>query len=435
MTEREAELFIEKCNALGSKPGLETIQKLLGKLDNPQDKIPVLHIAGTNGKGSVFAFVSFVLQEAGYRVGRYISPTISDYRERFQINGKMITKKDLFAQLDVIKPLCEEMETEGYRHPTSFEMETALSFSYFLEKKCDVVLLETGMGGAMDATNVVKEPFLTVFSSISMDHMEFLGYTLEKIAKEKCGIMKKGVPVVSYFQEPEAEHVIAQCAKEKEAPLYQLDEKDIKKIKYGLNKQSFYYKDEKYEISLPGTHQIHNAALALCVLEHITEKFPITQTQIKRGLIKTKWPGRLQVIGKNPTFVVDGAHNVDAAKKLMESIEIYFTNRKIIYIMGMFKDKEYEEVVSLTAGRAEHIITVATPGNPRALPAYELAKVVKETNPNVTAADSIEEAVEISLWFAGKDTVVIAFGSLSFLGRLTQIVEKKTTVRSDTHGR
>jgi len=171
------------------------------------------------------------------------------------------------------------------------------------------------------------------------------------------------------------------------------------------------------------------------VLEHITERFPITQTQIKRGLIKTKWPGRLQVIGKNPTFVVDGAHNVDAAKKLMESIEIYFTNRKIIYIMGMFKDKEYEEVVSLTAGRAEHIITVATPGNPRALPAYELAKVVKETNPNVTAADSIEEAVEISLWFAGKDTVVIAFGSLSFLGRLTQIVEKKTTVRSDTHGR
>jgi len=435
MTEREAELFIEKCNALGSKPGLETIQKLLEKLDNPQDKIPVLHIAGTNGKGSVFAFVSSVLQEAGYRVGRYISPTISDYRERFQINGKMITKKDLFAQLDVIKPLCEEMETEGYRHPTSFEMETALSFSYFLEKKCDVVLLETGMGGAMDATNVVKEPVLTVFSSISMDHMEFLGDTLEKIAKEKCGIMKKGVPVVSYFQEPEAEHVIAQCAKEKEAPLYQLDEKDLKKIKYGLNKQSFYYKDEKYEISLPGTHQIHNAALALCVLEHITERFPITQTQIKRGLIKTKWPGRLQVIGKNPTFVVDGAHNVDAAKKLMESIEIYFTNRKIIYIMGMFKDKEYEEVVSLTAGRAEHIITVATPGNPRALPAYELAKVVKETNPNVTAADSIEEAVEISLWFAGKDTVVIAFGSLSFLGRLTQIVEKKTTVRSDTHGR
>jgi len=229
MTEREAELFIEKCNALGSKPGLETIQKLLEKLDNPQDKIPVLHIAGTNGKGSVFAFVSSVLQEAGYRVGRYISPTISDYRERFQINGKMITKKDLFAQLDVIKPLCEEMETEGYRHPTSFEMETALSFSYFLEKKCDVVLLETGMGGAMDATNVVKEPVLTVFSSISMDHMEFLGDTLEKIAKEKCGIMKKGVPVVSYFQEPEAEHVIAQCAKEKEAPLYQLDEKILKR--------------------------------------------------------------------------------------------------------------------------------------------------------------------------------------------------------------
>lgn len=435
MTEHGVELFLEKCNSLGSKPGLETINELLEKLNNPQDKIPVLHIAGTNGKGSVFTFVASVLQEAGYRVGRYISPTISDYRERFQINGKMISKKDLAKQLEAMKSLCDKMEAEGHNHPTSFEMETALSFSYFLDKKCDVVLLETGMGGTLDATNVVKEPVLTVFSSISMDHMEYLGDTLEKIAKEKCGIMRNGVPVVSFFQEEEVMSVISGMAAEHHAPLCQLDKKDIKKIKYGLNKQSFYYKEDKYEISLAGTHQIHNAALAVCVVECLEKNFPVTLAQIKRGLLKAKWPGRLQVIGKNPLFVVDGAHNVDAAKKLMESIEIYFTNRKIIYIMGMFKDKEYEEVVFLTADRAEHIITVATPGNPRALPAYELAKVVREVNPNVTAADSIEEAVEISLWLAEKDTVVIAFGSLSFLGRLTQIVEKKTTVRSDTHGR
>jgi len=435
MTGREVEEFIEKCNRLGSKPGLDTIYQLLERLDNPQDKLPVIHIAGTNGKGSVLAYMGQVLKEGGYRVGRYISPTISDYRERFQINGRSISQKDLAEQIEKMKPLCDAMESEGFCHPTAFEMETALAFSYFVEKKCDVILLETGMGGTLDATNVVKKPLLCILASISMDHMEFLGDTLEKITAQKCGIIKEGVPVVSMVQQLEAQAVICKYCEEKKTTVSFLDKEKIKQIKYGLSKQSFSYDKVKYEITLLGKHQIWNAALALCGLKQIAEKFPVSEKNIQKGLQKTNWEGRFTILQKNPLFVIDGAHNADAAKKLMDSIDLYFTNRKIIYIMGMFKDKEYEKVIDITCRRASQIITVATPGNNRALPAYELAKAVSVVNPCVTAADSLEEAVEISYLFSDKETVIIAFGSLSFLGQLSHIVKMGKAVRSDTHGR
>lgn len=437
MKYEEAIEYIEECNALGSVPGLDSIDRLTRTLGNPQDSLCIIHVAGTNGKGSVSSFVGNTLTVSGYKVGRYISPTIYDYRERFQINGRMITKKDLGELMGIVKEACGQITAEGNPHPTSFEIETALAFLYFQKKECDVVVLETGMGGTLDATNIIKKPLLCVLTSISMDHMQFLGETLAKIASNKCGIIKKNTTVVSTMQTKEAMKVVEDTCKEKEAKLLVVDDSKVSKLKSNLEKQTFYYKDEKYEVSLLGSYQIENAVLAIEVLQWMAQNGyrKITLQKLQNGILSTQWKGRFSVIGRKPYFVVDGAHNVSAAEKLTESIRFYFTNRKIIYIMGMFRDKEYEKVVRITAPYAAQIITVATPGNPRALSALELATAIRGVNPNVTTADSLEEAVEMSYLFADKDSVIIAFGSLSFLGQLMTIVEGNETVRSDTHGK
>ena len=433
----DAMLFIEECNTLGSIPGLESIDALTQELDRPQDFLTIIHVAGTNGKGSVCSFIGTVLTLAGYKVGRYISPTIYDYRERFQINGKMISKKDLGEEMEVVKLACDRLTRAGKVHPTSFEIETALAFHYFKQKNCDVVILETGMGGTLDATNIVKNPLMCVITSISMDHMQFLGDSLEEIAVHKCGIIKENTTVVSTIQMEAAELVLQKVCQEKNAELILADASEASVIKAGLEKQSFQYENEKYEIGLLGKYQIENAVIAINVLKKIRDMGfdKLTDNKIKSGLLKTQWKGRFSVLSKKPYFIVDGAHNVAAAKKLAESIQFYFTNRKIIYIMGMFRDKEYEKVIQITVPYASSVITVATPGNPRALPAVELAKAVREINQNVTCADSLEEAVEMSYLLADKESVIIGFGSLSFLGSLMTIVENNQTVRSDTHGK
>lgn len=443
MKYEDAISFIEECNTLGSIPGLDSITALTEKLGNPQDLLQFIHVAGTNGKGSVSAFIGTTLSLAGYKVGRYISPTIFEYRERFQINGKMITKKDLGEEMEVLKEVCEVLVAEGKTHPTSFEIETALAFHYFKKKNCDIVVLETGMGGALDATNIIKNPLMCVLTSISMDHMQFLGETLEKIATHKCGIIKKNTTVVSTMQSEEAESVLKKTCEEKGARLIFTDASEAIGIKSGrtgspdLEKQSFVYEDNKYEISLLGKYQIENAVIAINTLQILREMgfSKLTGDTIRKGLSCTQWKGRFSVIAKKPYVIVDGAHNVAAAKKLAESIRFYFTNRKIVYIMGMFRDKEYDKVIQITAPLAAQIITVATPGNPRALSAVELAQAVQEVNPCVTSADSLEEAVEMSYLFADKESVIIAFGSLSFLGELMTIVENDRAVRSDTHGK
>ncbi len=437
MKYEEAMEYIEECNRLGSVPGLDSIRRLTDALDNPQDKLTFIHVAGTNGKGSVSSFIANGLKNAGYKVGRYISPTIFTYRERFQINDKMISKKELGELMEPVKEACDRIVANGYPHPTSFEIETALSFIYFIKKKCDVVVLETGMGGRLDATNIISSPKLCVLTSISMDHMQFLGDTLTNIATEKCGIIKAGTTVISTKQAEEAMEVVEKVCALETVEMIVTDPSQITKIKQGLEKQSFTYDGTKYEISLSGSYQIENAVLAVCVLKWLSQNGfeKITEQKLRKGLQETVWKGRFSVIAKKPYFIVDGAHNVAAAQKLAESIRFYFTNRKIVYIMGMFRDKEYEKVIEITAPLASQIITVAAPGNPRALPALDLAVAVREVNANVTSADSLEEAVEMSYLFADKDSVIIAFGSLAFLGQLMSIVEGNQTVRSDTHGK
>lgn len=433
----EAIEFIEECNAMGSVPGLYSIDRLTERLGRPQNSLIFIHVAGTNGKGSVSSFVATTLKDAGYKVGRYISPTIFTYRERFQINDRMISKKELGELMEPVKEACEQIVATGNPHPTSFEIETALAFLYFQKKECDIVVLETGMGGTLDATNIIAAPLLCVLTSISMDHMQFLGNTLAEIARQKCGIIKKGTTVISAQQTETAMGVVECVCKEKGVDLIISDPGKVSKVKAGLEKQFFTYEGVKYEISLLGNYQIENAILAVTALEWLARNGyeKLTEKRIQKGLASTVWKGRFSIIAKRPYFIVDGAHNVAAAEKLADSIRFYFTNRKIVYIMGVFRDKEYEKVIDITAPLASQIITVATPGNPRALPALDLAVAVREVNPNVTNADSLEEAVEMSYLFADKDSVIIAFGSLSFLGQLMTIVERNETVRSDTHGK
>lgn len=437
MKYEDAVAYIEECNSLGSVPGLTSIDSLTKALGRPQDSLKFIHVAGTNGKGSVSAFIATALREAKLKVGRYVSPTIFTYRERFLINDRMISKRELGELMEILKNACDMLTAEGNPHPTSFEIETALAFLYFQKKECDIVVLETGMGGALDATNIIGAPLLCILTSISMDHMQFLGDTIEAITLQKCGIIKEGTTVVSTKQDKSAADVIENFCKRKNAELLVADCSKASKVRAVLSKQSFSYNNIKYEIPLLGSYQIENAVLAITALKWLSQNgyAMLTDGVIQKGLLGTVWKGRFSVIGKKPYFITDGAHNVAAAEKLAETIRFYFTNRRIVYIMGMFRDKEYEKVIRITAPLASQIITVAAPGNPRALPALELAEAVRKVNSNVTNADSLEEAVEMSYLFADKDSVIIAFGSLAFLGKLMTIVEENGTIRSDTHGK
>lgn len=430
MNYSEALEYIEAVSKYGIVPGLDSIKELCRRLGNPQDELKFVHIAGTNGKGSTLAYVSTILQCAGYRVGKYISPVIFEYRERIQIGKRLITKAALCEGVELIREICEEMVEEGFHHPTPFEIETALAFWYFKREECDIVVLETGMGGLMDATNLISTTQVAVLTSIGMDHMQYLGKTLAEIAGQKAGIIKNGCYVVSMKQQEAAAQVIADICLQKNCELWVADSSKATHIRYGMEKQSFDYAGyKKLEITMAGKFQIDNATLAIEVIRALHScGYGVSEKALRKGLLETQWKGRFSLIGKRPLFVVDGAHNEDAAQKLADSIEFYFTNKRIIYIMGILRDKEYEKVIALTEKYADQIITV-TPQNPRAMHAYELAQEIARLHPNVTAVDSLEEAVEMSYLLAGKDDVIIAFGSLSYLGDLMNVVDRKAVKR------
>ncbi|MBO4845697.1 MAG: bifunctional folylpolyglutamate synthase/dihydrofolate synthase [Lachnospiraceae bacterium] len=410
----------------GIVPGLESIKELCKRLGDPQDKLKFIHIAGTNGKGSTLAFISSVLTCSGYRVGRYISPTIRDYRERFQINSKMISQSMFSEILEEVKTVCDKMENEGLSYPTAFEIETAIAFLYFLKKNCDIVVLECGMGGKDDATNVINTTVLSVITPISMDHMQFLGDSLEKIAMNKCGIIKSDIPVVSGIQQKQVYDVIKKRCKDKNCDLYTLDKESITDIKYSLVKQSFKLDKTKYEIKLIGVWQIENAALSIKALKVIRDAGykKITDESIRKGLLSAEWPARFQVVSKKPLLIIDGAHNEDAALRLKESIDIYLKDKEKIFILGMFRDKAVEAVIKTLVLDAKMIFTCQAPNNPRALRAVELADMVSAFNKNVTCCDSVEEAVEFAFSMADENTAIIATGSLAYLGRVLDMYLK-----------
>lgn len=481
MTYKEAREFIDQSKQYGSKLGLETVSELLNRLGNPQDQLKVIHVAGTNGKGSTAAMISSILASEGYLVGRYISPAVFSYRERIQISKASVssstkatvdievsndtgdhrfserTKADNISRntgeykasnntancnsdeyteiitdyiteegvcdtIKVIKSVCESMVRDGLHHPTSFEIETAMALLYLFWEKVDFAIVEVGLGGRLDATNVFRKPICCVITSISMDHMQYLGDTLELITREKAGIIKPGSPVITGNKAPDIRKVIAQTCIEMGAELT-IAEEEAKDIIYSPEGTTFLYQGEKYILRLLGKYQINNAILAI-LTANVMQKlgYAISNQSLKNGLYQARWCGRFEMLTRAPYFIIDGAHNEDAAIKLKESLELYFSDRRKIFILGVLADKDYRSILRITAPLAGTIITL-TPDNSRALASSQLAKVAKEySQSNVFDAGTVTRAVEYAYEIAGKEDVIIAFGSLSYLGELTEYI-------------
>ena len=429
MTEKESLSYMESLKGNGIIPGLESIKNLCSRLGNPQDKLQFIHIAGTNGKGSVLEYLSSIYKKAGYKVGSFSSPAVFSRYETIRTDGRNITKIAYADYVGKIKEAIDDMIEKGLPSPTVFEAEVALALLYFADKKCNIVVMEAGMGGREDATNLITHTLAAVIMPVGMDHMQFLGKTIEQIAAQKAGIIKKGCITVSAMQKEEAEAVIRKEAERQGSSCIFV--KEASKVKYGLKKQKFTYQDahgslhENMEISIPGVCQIENASVAIEVVSALKERFPVGEQDLKSGLLNAVWPGRFEVVSEKPYFVIDGAHNEAAARKLVQSVTTYFSNKRIIYIMGMLKDKEYEKTASITLSLADQVITVTPPENPRALSALDLAAAVREYHTRVTAASSVEEAVEMAYLLARKEDVILCFGSLSFLGKVKKVLKKR----------
>lgn len=422
MTYQKAREYIENVSRTGSVLGLESIQNLMNELGNVQDKLAIIHIAGTNGKGSVGAFLESALILAGKKVGRYTSPAVFEELEEWRINKENISKEEYALYVEHIKSACDNMVSKGMAHPTVFEVETALAFIYFYEKKCDYVLLETGMGGETDATNLIKKPVCSVITSVSMDHMQFLGNTLEEIAAVKAGIIKKGCPVATIRQKEEVLQIIRAGAEMKGAELLVADSSVCERIEpLSTDMTSISYTCPKLgeiQLNMSGEYQLENSYLAITVLKEV---LTIQDEFIKEGLRKAVWPGRFETISEAPRFIIDGAHNEDAAEKLSQTLRKYFTNREITYIIGVLADKEHEKMLRIMLPLAQRVFTV-TPHNPRALDSVSLAKEAEKYHNHVTACDTIELAVNKAAECTGRNGIILAFGSLSYLKEVKQYV-------------
>ena len=429
----EAIEYIEECGKSGIVPGLDSIRELLRRLGNPQDKLRFIHIAGTNGKGSTLATLSSILRESRIKVGMYISPTICDYLERFRIGGRNLGRKAFCKYLEAVKEAADSMTAEGLPAPTAFEVETALAFLAFLDKKADLVLLECGMGGLLDATNVIDSALISVFAHIDMDHEAFLGPDLKSIAENKAGIIKNGTCVVSTVQYDEVSEVIKAKAGAVGAECIILKACDIDRVKTSVKGTVFELEHRKYKTALIGRHQAGNAATAIKVVEVLNSLIEVKDTRVSdlkhisegaitRGLQNTVWPARLDILSKKPLIVIDGAHITDAADRLKEAVREVWPDKRIVLILGMFRDKAVDEVISILCKDVFMVLTVAAPGNSRALSSVELAERVGRVNERVSATDSVEEAVEIATLMSDEDTLILATGSLAYLGRVINVI-------------
>lgn len=439
---KEAYSYVEQLDRFGSVLGLENIQALMNVLENPQDDIRIIHIAGTNGKGSVGAYLASMLKEAGLKVGRFCSPAVFDALECWQYDGRNMTEYEYAETVSQVKSACDTLALHPKTpiFPTRFEIETAMAFVYAKNMQVDVLLLETGMGGETDATNVVKAPLACVFTTISRDHMQFLGEDLESIASVKAGIIKPVAHVFSAKQDEKVQAVLdakaKEVSKENSKKITYVDEDRIEVISQEAGKLKFSYKNEIYETSMSGVYQVKNAALAIEVFEKVykvvtemsrfQEEYSggmlreTKQDGIKKGVANTTWPGRFEVIGQNPLFIIDGAHNEDAVKQLAITVENCFTNQPIDFIIGILADKEHEKMLKLMMPFANRIFTV-TPPNKRGLDGKILAEEVRNWHEDVTFCETIEEAVEGALSHSKQSGCpILAFGSLSYLGKLKE---------------
>lgn len=428
MNYNDAINYINDKNKFGSKLGLETIEKLMELLGNPQNELKYIHVGGTNGKGSTSSFLSNALITTGYKVGLFTSPYIERFNERIKIDGLDIPDETLGRLTSLIKDKIKIMIDNGFEHPTTFEIVTAIAFMYFKEENVDYVILEVGIGGRLDSTNIIPPSMAIVLTTIDYDHIDVLGNTLEEIAYEKAGIIKDKSLVIAYPQKPEVLEIIKNESKLKNADFYEFPMENISSksiTEYG-SKFDFTYGEEslnEIKISMLGEYQIYNAGLAITTLLLLRKKglVEITDEKIKEALKNTKWPGRLEVMKRNPTFLIDGAHNVQGARQLVKALDLFEYDRLILGI-GILEDKDSSHMVELLAPKADQII-VTEVNMPRKLDGEKLAKEIGKHNENIIIEKNVEKAVRKSLELAGEKDMIIFAGSLYLIGEIRTLIK------------
>ena len=418
MNYKESVEYINSSRWFGSKRGLESFGRFLASLGEPQKKLRCIHIAGTNGKGSCAAMCASVLKAAGYRTGLFTSPYLHRFNERMQMNGKEIGDETLAEIATRVRAAAEKAED----HPTAFEMMTACAFLWFAEEKCDIVVLETGLGGRFDATNIVEKPEVSIIMNIGLDHTQILGSSIAEIAGEKAGIIKQGCDCVLYQQSREAEEVIRNVCREKNAPLHTADFSQIVPEFDSLEGQVFSYKGTPYALPLLGAYQQRNASVVIETAEVLRKKgWKIPPEALEHGLYAVSWPARFEVLADDPYFVLDGGHNPQCASELVENLSHYFPEQKHIILSGVLRDKDYASIFSILGKSGSEFVCI-TPDSPRALPAEALADFLRRNGMKATAcetiADGVYEAVERAKKCGG---MVCAAGSLYLAGPIREI--------------
>ncbi len=431
MNYKESLKYITDTHKFGMKLGLDSTRKLLELLGNPQDNLNVIHVAGTNGKGSVCSFISNILKEEGYKVGLYTSPYLETFTERIRVNGENIPEKDVARIITLIKDKIEIMVSEGYSSPTEFEIVTAMALYYYNEQKMDYVVLEVGLGGRYDSTNVIKNPLVSVLVSISFDHIGVLGNTIGKIAYEKAGIIKENGTAIVYKQVKEAEDVVKEVCENQNATYIEVNFDNILVKKSDIYSQVYdcTIMDEKFEnmeIKLIGEHQINNSIVALNIAKFLRDNknVKISNESIKNGLLTTKWAGRIEKIMEKPMFIIDGAHNEDGAKSLCKSLEKNFPDKKLTLLIGMLADKDIDSVLKILMPKFNKVITT-TPDSDRAISSEELKNKISMYIDDVISIENIEDAVKYTLDNAKEDEVIISAGSLYMIGTVRTLVKER----------
>ena len=434
MNYEESLKYIENTHKFGIKLGLDSTGKLLELLGNPQDNLNVIHVAGTNGKGSVCSFISNILKEEGYKVGLYTSPYLETFTERIRVNGENIQEEDVARIITLIKDKIDIMISEGYSSPTEFEIVTAMAFYYYNEKNMDYVVLEVGLGGRYDSTNVIKNPLVSVLVSISLDHIGVLGDTIGKIAYEKAGIIKENGTAIVYKQVKEAENIIKEVCEKQNAKYIEVNFDDVLVKKSDIYSQVYdcTIMDEKFdniEIKLIGEHQVNNSIVALNVVKFLRDNknINISNESIKNGLLTTKWPGRIEKIMENPMFIIDGAHNEDGAKSLSKALEKNFPNKKLTMLIGMLVDKDIDSVLEILMPKFNKVITT-TPDSDRAISAEELKNKISKYVDDVVSIKDIDKAVKYTLDNSNEDDVIISAGSLYLIGEVRTLLKERELI-------
>lgn len=410
---QEAVEYIHSFSWMGSRPGLERTRALLDAIGNPERELSFIHVVGTNGKGSTSSMMASMLHAAGKRTGLYTSPYIRRFHERMMVDGQEITDEEL---AEVTRFVGERADALA-EHPTEFELVTCIALEYYRRRRCDVVVLEAGMGGRLDSTNAIPAPEVVVITNIGLDHTGVLGDTVEAIAAEKAAVIKPGCQVVLYRQSEPVMEVVRQVCADRGAALHIAGTEDLELLSDTLEGQRIRWKGRELTLPLLGEHQRHNAAAALTVLELLKENWDISDDAIRDGLAAARWPGRFEVLSREPWFIVDGGHNPQCAETIACNLNHYFPGKPAVILMGVLADKDYSQVCAIVEPCARQFVTV-TPDSPRALSAQELAASLSVYGKPVTACASVAEGVRRACEMAGPEGLVCAFGSLYMTGEI-----------------